>query len=88
MHTVDAAEEQSSPNYCTHLYLQKTHECNLHLQKTQKAELFNSKRYHITTLIRQLYSRHKPKQKHKPWVKHQVEAQIAGIYIQAIYNIV
>ena len=44
MHTVDAAEEQSSPSYCTHLYLQKTHECNLHLQKTQKAELFNSKK--------------------------------------------
>ena len=42
MHTVDAAEEQSSPSYCTHLYLQKTYECNLHLQKTQKAELFNA----------------------------------------------
>ena len=34
MHTVDAAEEQSSQSYCTHLYLQKTHELNLHLQKT------------------------------------------------------
>ena len=43
MYTVDAAEEQSSPSYCTHLYLQKTHERNLHLQKHTKAIAENTK---------------------------------------------
>ena len=34
------AHRATAPTYT----YKKTHECNLHLQKTQKAELFNSKK--------------------------------------------